>query len=208
MIGEEDSDSGSEEELQSSSLLAPALSDNSMGNLTPKRAGCITAEVDNDMNEIMTEIENNERKQSLSGQWTRHRSTRYRDAKHPQGYEYLFCVDTGETKWVDENNNNNNNSSSLSSSSIAPVAKRMKEDSSININELSEGYIVIKGEKEVDYYCDQMKKWAFHTDLIGLELLTYLVRINQGALKICLDKMNSSDNFKKVPFSCMKLLYV
>lgn len=233
MIGD-DSDSGSEEEvvqssslvIQNSSILMPSISENSSsysgGGWTPQRAGCISAEVDNDMNDVVTEIEGSQKKELMQpgirgaasggggGKWTRHRSSRYRDAQHPQGYEYLFCADTGETKWVGEDITGGGaptmegsrpskraREEEISSSSLSSI-------DSNNITELSEGYIVKKSGDKVDYFCDQQKKWAFHTDLVGLDLLSHLVRLNQAALNVCKDKINSSENFQKVctSYSC------
>ena len=32
--------------------------------------------------------------------WARHRSSRYRDASQPEGYEYFHCLATGEVRWA------------------------------------------------------------------------------------------------------------
>jgi hypothetical protein len=206
MIGNSDSE-GEEEEILSSAAAAEES-----GNWTPKRAGCISAEVDNDMNDVMDAIDALEKSKTLEAikdsknitnlTWTRHRSSRYRDSKHPQGYEYFFCAETGETKWVDEVKESDDISGGGGGGN-EPPSKRSRpvydsSNTTDNITQLSEGYIVHKGGNEVDYFCDQQKKWAFHTDLIGLELLSHLVRVNQAALLVCKNKINSSGNVQKV----------
>ena len=138
--------------------------------------------------------------------WSRHRSSRYRDARHPIGYEYFFNPGTGETRWAeasdvgvgDERGDAKRARAAAAASAAAAAPSLWYASAPLDplpvaelerLVALSDGHVKVVGPNHAQYFCDQQKreKWAFNTDRLGLELLCHLVAANQPALAACKD---------------------
>lgn len=144
-----------------------------------------------------------------SSSWTVQKSIRYKDAAHPNGYDYYFNAATGESIWDGDPTMRVSKRRQLRRADGAeegtsggiyftPSVSVRSQDIGPLIAQ-SDGHIVVKGDK-VKYFCDRAKKekFAFETNSAGLELLCYLVRVNQEPLRLCNQAIDASEKKDEV----------